>query len=286
MSYVRRAINVTITLGTGQFGDTLGNTVTLTGLRVLASIAAAGGDAQGQLQLRIYGLPISMINQLTTIGPIATQIRSKNTVLVAAGDVGSALTTVFEGTIDTAYGDFQGAPDVALNINALSALAAAVKPVGANSWKGSVDVAVIMETLADTMGFVFENNGVTAQLSNPYFPGTALAQVKACAKAANIRYSTDLGTLAIWPKNGFREGDIPIISKETGMVGYPLFSSNGMSVHSIFIPNIKGGSKVTVQSTLSVANGTWIVGNVVHNLESERPGGAWFTQLACYPNVE
>ncbi len=281
-SFQRRRIDVTITLGEGQLGDTASNAITLRGLRVVANIAAMGGTAQGQLQAQIYGLPLSMIDQLTAVGPIATQIRRQNTVQIAAGVDGGLMSVVYEGVIDSAFGDFQGAPDVSLNITAMSALAAAVVPVNATSWKGDVSVDSIMSTLARTIDFAYENNGVDAVLTNAYFPGTALAQIQACAKAANIQYSTDNRTLAIWPKTGQRGGDIPLISAETGMVGYPIFSSNGLIINHLFIPTVRQGGQVEVQSELRVASGTWRVASVVHTLESEQPNGAWFTQFNCF----
>ena len=43
-----------------------------------------------------------------------------------------------------------------------------------------------MADLAKIMGLAFENNGVDARLSKPYFDGTALTQVRTCAQAAGI----------------------------------------------------------------------------------------------------
>ncbi|MFJ3048518.1 baseplate hub protein [Herbaspirillum chlorophenolicum] len=282
MTFVKRRIDVTITLGSGQFGDEKGDTVTLTGYRVVADVAVVGGDAQGQLQLQIYGMPLDLMNQLTTIGPIMTEIRIQNRILVAAGDDGSELSVLFEGTIDQAYANFQTMPEVVFNISALSALGASVKPVGAKSYKGSTDVAAVMKTLADEMGFAFENNGVDVKLASPYFPGTSLQQVKLCARAAGINYSTDRGVLAIWPQDGARGGEIPLIAFDTGLVGYPAFSSNGLVVTTLYIPTMKQGGQVDIESTMTVASGRWNVATVLHSLSSERVGGPWFTQISCY----
>lgn len=282
MTFVKRRIDVTITLGSGQFGEEKGDTVTLTGYRVVADMAAIGGDAQGQLQLQIFGMPMDLMNRLTTIGPVMTEIRGKNSILVAAGDKGSELSVLFEGTIDQAYANFQTMPDVVFNISALSALTQAVKPVGAKSYKGSTDVAGVMKTLADEMGFAFENNGVDVRLNSPYFPGTSLQQVKLCARAAGINYTTDRGVLAIWPQGGARGGDIPLIAFDTGLVGYPAFSSNGLVVTTLYIPSVKQGGQVDIESSLTVASGRWNVFSVIHSLSSERVGGPWFTQIACY----
>ncbi len=283
MTFVARRIDVTITLGTGTNGETVGDTVTLTGHRVIVDINASGGDQQGQLFARIYGLPIEMINRLTSIGPVQTQIRGKNSIQIAAGDDdGSALTTIYLGTIDTAWGDFQSAPDVALNITALSALAAAVKPVAAVSYKGAADVPTIMKALADTMGFAFTNNGVAGSLSNPYFYGTALEQMRQCARAANIQATVDNGNLVIWPRNGARASAVPIISPDTGMIGYPRFSSGGLELDMMFRPEAILGGQINVQSAFSVASGVWNTYSVQHRLESLKPGGAWFTSVKCY----
>jgi hypothetical protein len=281
MTFVKRQIQVTISLGTGQFGDTMGPNVTLSGLRAKATVVSYNGDAQGQLQLRLYGLPLQMINQLTTIGPVM-QERRNNRILVAAGDEGGAMSTVYQGSIDSAFGEFQGAPDVVFNITALAAALQAVKPVNAVSYRGATDVATIMQSLAATMGFAFENNGVQAQLSSPYFSGTAYQQAKSCAKAANIYFTIDRGTLAIWPKTGARASNPIPVSAATGMVGYPVFSGNGIVLTMQFNPDLALGGRVDVTSSLTVANGIWNVFSVVHELESETPGGTWYSQVQCY----
>ncbi|WP_240202676.1 hypothetical protein [Burkholderia sp. LMG 13014] len=275
---------MTISLGTGQFGDTGKDTVTLTGLRVSADVQCLGGDSMPQSALRIFGLPLSMVNQLTTVGPVNAAIMLKNSVLLAAGDDENGMETVYSGTILTAFGDFKGMPEVPLNVMAVGGLDAAVKPVGALSFIGAADVATIMASLADTMGLAFENNGVQVQLSNPYFPGTALTQVKACARAADIYYTIDRGTLAIWPKAGARAGgDIPIISPDTGSVGYPTFSSNGIEIDCEFNPALKVGGMFQVKSALPVAQGNWRAMQVVHALDSEVPNGRWFTHVTGVP---
>ncbi|ACR29227.2 baseplate hub protein [Burkholderia glumae] len=282
MSFTRKRIDVTIQLGTGQFGDTGSSKVTITGLRVQALLNSYGSEAMSDVQARIYGLPLSMINQLTTVGPINTAYRN-NTLELAAGDDEHGMSVVYSGTIGEAWGDFAGAPEVALNVIGWAGLFQAVKPVGASSYLGSVDAATVMQDLANMMGLAFENNGVSVQLAYPYFPGTALAQVRACARAADINYSIERGTLAIWPRNGARAGDIPTISTATGMVGYPRFTSKGIAVQCEFNRSIRQGGQVKVESILQVASGTWNVFGVTHALESETPNGSWYTTFEGFP---
>jgi hypothetical protein len=285
MSFTRKKIDVTISLGTGQFGASGANTVTLSGLRVQAMIQAAPAPAMPAAQVRIFGLPLDMVNQLASVGLVNSAVRLNNTMLVAAGDDEAGMTTVYSGSISESWGQFEGMPDVPLNVIAVAGLAASLKPVGALSYQGQADVATIMQGLATTMGFAFENNNVQVQLSNPYFAGTALAQARACARAADIYMTIDRGVLAIWPKGGSRatQGTLPLISVASGMRGYPKFSSNGIAVSTLFNPEIRPGGQVQVQSSLPMANGTWLVTQASHVIESETPNGQWFTSVLGQP---
>ena len=283
MAFTQKQIALTISLGTGQFGDTGANTVTVTGLRIRAEIQQFGGDAMPQVQLLVYGLPSAMLNQLTTIGPINSAVMYQNSVLIAVGDAGSALTTIYNGTIWQAWGDFNQIPDTALNIAAVGGLAASLKPVGASSYPGVADVGTIMQSLATTAGLSFVNNGVSVQLSNPYFPGTALAQIRECAQAANINFAIDNGSLQIWPKGAARASSTPLISPETGLVGYPTFASNGLMLTTDFNPAVVIGGLIQVQSSVTPACGQWIATQISHSLESETPGGQWFTHILGVP---
>lgn len=278
--YAKRKIDVVISLGEGKFGDTKGPDVVLNGLRISASIVVYNGDAKGQMQARIFGLPLDMINQLTRIGPINNQHRM-NIITLSAGEEGGAMSTVYEGTIDSAFGDFNGSPEVVLNVVALAGSFEDLKPVQPSSYQGSVDAANVMSDLSKLMGFTFENNGVSVILTDRTFNGTAMTQVRECAHAARINYTVDRGKLAIWPASGYRLGTPIKVSPDTGMVGYPSFSSNGIIVTTLFNPDIQQGGRIDVSSDLPVACGVWNVFSVAHVLESETPNGQWFTQVAC-----
>ncbi|KAA1013036.1 hypothetical protein FVF58_09605 [Paraburkholderia panacisoli] len=286
MAFTEKQLQITISLGQGQFGDTGANTVTLSGLRVRAEIQQFGGDAMPQVQLLVYGLPASMMNQLTAIGPINSAVLFQNSVLIAAGDSGKTLTTVYSGSIWQAWADYNQIPESALNISAVGGLAASLKPVAATSYTGSADVETIMQSLASLAGLSFVNHGVSVQLSNPYFPGTALAQIRECAQAADCNITIENGALEIWPKNGSRSlPAIPVVSVETGMVGYPTFSSNGLMVTTMFNPSIKIGGQFQVQSSIKPANGIYVATQISHSLESMVPEGQWFTHILGVPQI-
>src|SRR5580765_839395 len=218
--FTHKLIDVTFKIGQGDFGEAGFNTVKLTGLRASVSIVEAGGPAMGALQLRLWGLTLDRMNRLTTIGK-QPFVDRRNVVVVEAGDAESGMSTVFQGTIDEAWGDFQGMPDVPFIVVGYAGMIEAIKPVPATSYRGSADVVTIMRGLAQKMNLVFENSGVSGiRVSNPYYPGTARDQVKACAKEAGIDFLITVGTLAIWPHGQTRGQQVPLVSPQTGLIGY------------------------------------------------------------------
>jgi hypothetical protein len=285
-TFLDRQLEVTITLGTGTFGADVGDTVTLSGFRMFADMSAPCGETMGTLQMRIYGLSESLMNQLTDIGPIV-QVKEKNKIQLAAGDKTNGLAVIFTGTIFSAWADYNSAPEVPFNIIANIGLDIALTPVTPTSYVMAADVVQIMSKMASEAGLQFNNSGINGlTLRNPYFDKDLYTQIKNCAIAANINYKIESGTLTIWPKNGYVAGLKPLISADTGMVGYPSLSSQGMSVKTLFNRDIAIGGLVEVQSSLKPATGDFVVYMYTHNLSCIVPGGPWYTNFDCYPMVK
>ncbi len=297
MTFAKKVIDVTIALGKGQFGNQPNSdVVTLHGYRVVLNMTAYFGSTQGQLQCKVYGLPLDMMAQLTTIGPINGQIRAANKISISVGDVDNALTTIFNGTIYTAWADLQESPNACLNVISLSPGDIAITPVGATSFKGPQSVETICTQIINNINsacpgqqMTLVNNGVDVHLSDVYLPGAGLNQIKLLAQAGKFSYRIDStgsggmssNTLVISP-NGQYTND-PVITltphSDPGLVGYPTFSSDGVIVKSTFA-NIRQSQKVLIRdSIITQANDSWQAQNITHQLESERPGGAWFTQF-------
>jgi hypothetical protein len=190
------------------------------------------------------------------------------------------MSTVFAGTIVHAWPDMRGAPQVALRVEANTGQFDAVKPADPLSYSGNVDAAQVHKDIAAQMGRVPENNGVSMILSSPYFFGSARNKMIALARMGRFAWLDDNeNILAIWPINGSRQGDAGIISKDTGMVGYPESTANGVLVTTLFNRAIQAGGNMTIKSDIQPANGTWHINRVDYDLESMVPRGAWFARL-------
>jgi hypothetical protein len=314
-SYVERDIDLTLTLGTGTFGSTGANTVKLSNLRIVATINKAGFPSLDTADLRIYGVPPDIMNEVSSLGVPFPMLRVQNTILIEAGDAVNGMATVYSGYMGECYQELGDAPETFLHIRGLTGAPASLVPATPTSVRGTADVATIMSGIATKAGWGFENSGVAGpvnvKLSNPYLDGTYLEQGQALARAANIEMTLDsaggaTGTLAIWAKNTTRGGNIPLISPSTGLVGYPQFFGFGLKFRCILNRNIKIGGQIQMQSSLGGpaaaanlaqqpatpatqaaarqqgVNGTWyVITPLTYSLASQLPGGPWFTDVTC-----
>lgn len=290
MALVSRKLRATITLAaiSGQaplkpFPNSGGaDTVIIENLRMSAEIMNAGGASMGELHLTIYGLSRSTMNRLSTIGLKLNEL-PKNAIVLEAGDDQSGMSTVFVGFAQSCLADFNASPDVAFHILGFTLAPQSVESAEASSFPGYADVATILSGLATRMGLKFENNGVSGSLSNSYFSGSYKQQAQDCVEHAGISWNAgEGGVLAIWPKFGSRGGAVPLVSPQTGLIGYPTFSAMGVDCRTLFNPSIGFGGKIKLQTSLENASGIYAVQGLHHQLACEMPDGPWFSTLNCY----
>lgn len=302
MAFVQRLLSASFTLGEGNFGDAgQSDTVDVSGLRMRARIDNAGGAGQTTLDLEVYGMSLSVMNTLSTLGFVPTTVR-KNTVIVKAGD-SNGLATVFDGTIYDAYVDLSAQPDVAFRVRATAAFIDGLAPAPPTSYQGAVDVALVLESIAGQLDAPFENNNVSVILTNPYFEGSLRVQAQKAVDAAGIAWNNlNDRKLAIWMPGQARGSFAPLVSSDTGLVGYPSYTSIGIALRTVFNPSISFGGKIDVQVSQLFVNqpqvnsqgqltgfakiggsGIWAVTHLNHDLESLVPHGNWFSDIEAAP---
>ena len=111
------------------------------------------------------------------------------------------------------------------------------------------------------------------------------------ADAANINLYLDgdppNGTMAIWPRTGTRDGQVPDIGANDDLVGYPTFADSGCVVKTLFNRNVQPGGQFNLTSSLWPAPRLWNVRYLSHDLEANVPGGNWFTIIdAMLPGTQ
>jgi len=302
MAFTKRQIDVTFRLGGGNTFQTQAggqNTAKGGGLEIHATISKAGSIGMPTLQCRILGLTPDIVAAVSTLGTVYGAIFNNQITLEAGDENGKAV--VFLGIIDTAWGDYADPANPALEVRAHTGLLEASRPLAPTSFSGPTDVATVISSIAKQMNWAFENAGVSVILRSaggggPYYCGTGREQILTAARDADINVWMDSDpngaqTVAIWPKGQTRESSVPLISKETGMVNYPVWEQNALRVECEYNPSVATpgigpggvivGGKIQVQSIVPNASGVWQVFSVEHQLSSNAADGPWFTTARC-----
>lgn len=277
-----KLIEVTIQFNDGTVSaPKYGDKVTLSGLRIKLSVVGGTIGNQGQMTCMIQGLKKDMMTRLTSTGFIR-QENKLHKIMVAAGNKKEALTTIFEGNIDSAFANINQ-PVSEFQITSFSAMNAQLTPVQASSYRDSVSVSQIMSDFAKEANLKFVDKGVKKQLSNPYFSGDTYSKIKKCANAAHIAYDINIGTLTIW-QHGKEEKGILKVSAEPNnipqLIGVPKYTGGGVTIRTLFCPDFKFNEKFElISKDLDLLNGTWQPVSIVHDLECLTSNGIWYTTV-------
>ncbi|WP_374413301.1 hypothetical protein [Novosphingobium colocasiae] len=282
MAFTKRKISLQFQLGQGDFGENGADTVELEGLRCSVNIVRVGRIGS-QADITIYGMTLDLMNKLTVTKKVFAEQQRKNQVIVSAGDEKSGMAMCFGGTIQEAWIDARQAPDVAFYVSAISAQFDLLKPVPPVSFRGAVDAALVLSGIAEQMGYTFENGGITAVLNDPYKPGSPKSQIDSICRDIGAEYEVveETRVLAVWPKEKSRGSQSIRIAADSGLVGYPSFTQGGIQFTTLYNPNLVFQAPVEIESKLQAASGSWKVYKLAHRLESEVPGGQWFSDVEC-----
>lgn len=278
-----------ITLGVGNpnnfaAGGFQYNTIILQGLKATVHIDNAGAFNLGTLKAQIYGVNQQDMNALTSTQWSFLAGELPNTIEVWAID-GSQETLVFNGIYLNGWGVYSSMPEVFMYIEAMVGYAQEMTSAGPTSLSADTSISELMGSLASQMGLQFENNLTTsiAVKKGTYLGNTAMEQAKRLMQMFNfwmyVDPSTNPAMLVICNNGTARANVTPVISPQTGLIGYPLFNATGILFETYFNPAILFGGGVNVQSSVPKANGNFIVTSMAHELSSITPGGPWKTTV-------
>lgn len=279
-SYSEKRIRITIRLqADGDFfnfdgkGDA-NNTLVFDGLRTSCQIGYGNGNVMPTARIRIYGLRLENMAKLLRVQWNTAQAL-QNVIQVEAGDA-RQMSIVFAGNITFAKPDFAAAPNVALVIESSTGVYHQLAAVPPRSFAGEVDVAQAIGALAQDMGFLFENNGVSTTVSNPYMPQTAMQQVRELAADGGAALYIEQNTIAIAPRGQPRRTHTPVIRPQSGLIGYPVPDLIGVRFSCLFQPALRFGGRVEIaDSLIAQCNGKWRIFGMDLLLESQTPAGKW-----------
>lgn len=285
-SFVPRLLEVHVTLRAGEFREG-SNTKIMTGIPIRARIEKTGPPDFNRASVSLRGLRLEDMDKMSTLA-FRPMFRARDFVTIHAGNERDGMHVAFSGEITNAAADFNASPDVAFKIEAMTGYFGNITPAGPTAIQGAQPVADFIAMQAKAMGYEFRNEGVTARISNAVFNGSPMAQARSAARQAGIELLLDDGVLTICPRGGEgKQGNAVLLNKSTGLLGYPVLSSEGVEVKSLYNPAFRLGKLIRLESIVPRASGTWRIIKLAHELEAFNPsGGPWqSTMTTFYPSM-
>jgi hypothetical protein len=268
-SFHRKVLELTFILQDGDFGG--GNALTIRGLACKASIDKPGLPDKNSAKVDVAGLSMERMEQLTTLGFGPGEMQ-RNLIRISAGD-GETMTVIFEGEITQAWPDFNKAPDIEMRIEAESGAYPQLTPEPPVSVAGDAPVAGLIEQEARAMGYAFINEGCTASVRNAVFEGSPMEKIRKMASQVGAGLMVDdREVILLAAPDQPRSGDAVLLTKDTGMIGYPTFNKDGIQLKCLFNPDLAQGGLVKVESILPKASGVWRITKLSHELTAYRDG--------------
>lgn len=281
-SFRIRKLKAQITLSKGEFKGGQGNSYMISDLAMTAKIDKSGPPSFGKATMEIYGLPLEIMEQLSTLNMHPMFVR-RNYLNIFAGDDVDGFHEVYKGTITKASADFNGAPDIKFSIESQMGFFGSVTAQGENVVSGSQPVANFIKAQATKAGLTFENQGVTASVKNAVFSGSPIEQARQAANQVGAELVIDDGKAYLIKNGASRKGNVPILSAETGLLGYPVMAQNGIELKAIFNPDFRFAGLIEIKSQVPKVSGQWRIIKLSHSLSSNLPnGGAWESKMTAY----
>lgn len=276
MAFTKKIIEVHITLANGEFSNHT-TTKIIRGLPITYESDQAGLPSRGTAKVRIYGIKLEDLEALTFLSfkPLYVNL---NKIAVYAGDEETGLSLEFAGEITSSYPEYNNAPDVYLEIEAMSGYYSGMLAVPPYTFKGSIPIATVIQTLSSQMGYTFVNEGETKQILNPYLEGSPVQKIIQLVKTHNLDVTISNNTVRLRASNVRRRVKV-VLSKDTGLLGYPSFTENGLRLRANYIPTLELGDVIEVESIVPRASGQWEVISFSNSLGSDTPDAPWFTNI-------
>lgn len=279
-SFTRKQIRV----GVALYKDEQKRTLVYEGIETHVSIEKPGEPDQNKATVEMYNLSMDAMRDMTTLSfrPLQTK---KNLIVIFAGDETNGMSQCFAGEIDTAYADFSGAPTIKMHIEAAAGSYPSLKASPPIAVKGAQSAASLIEQFAKESGYSFLNNGVTASVKNAVLNGSPIQKARTVAGMVGCELIVDDNVVKIQPYDkGLDEGNAVLMSKDSGMLGYPTFTSEGISLKCLYNPDLQLGGMIEVDTVVPGAKGSWKITKLSHSLVANAvSAGDWFSSIEASP---
>lgn len=274
--YSKRSISLKISSRSG-FGGGENESIEIKNPKCALNLGFGSIDGSVTAEAHVFGLSTRVMSMLTARGIGRYQVDPSDLTIEIYVDGHIS----FSGIVVQAFSNANTAPETTTSISAISTgelKFAAIKPT---SISGQAPVSDILSDLCKQGGFLFEPYGLGGLVeTNPNYSGSALSQIKNVCINNNIAFCVHLGAVVAWSRGSKTRQYTPEISKNSGLIGYPVFGSYGVQLQTTYTNKIFVGVDFNLITDVPNLSGEYNAVEVSHSLTTWTNGGSWNTIIS------
>lgn len=265
-------------------GDTLQSTYEFIQHRMSITVTQGGGQF-GNAKVQIFGAALDAMNNIARLWLEVLSPSNNDTLDIDVWD-GANFVPFFQGVITWSAINASGSPNVALEIEANDSMVAMNTVAQPYAQDTPIALQDALTTILEPAGLVveFAESVPDLQIQKAHLLGSPMEQANTLMNYfPELTHYTNLRRFIVRPVNGPLGGDPLPVNKGTGMIGYPTYSSSGITLATLFDARLRLGLALDIQTTsFEFINRTkWVCAVLQHNIQPNWPGGQWVTQIAA-----
>ena len=227
------------------------------GLAMTASGTKYANANQNECEVKITNLDQATRDFLLTETSPFNKNKKRKLLTVEAGRVSTGYSLVFAGDITNAVG--AQPPDITLTLKAATG-DYAKGIIIASSQPAVAPLKNIAAKVAKDLGLGLTFQATAKQISNYSYTGSAVKQVEHLGSMGRVNAFIDDKTLVVKNFNTALERRVRELNLDTGMIGIPEFTEQGIKVKMLFDNQTTLGGGIRITSKLNpAANGLYTV---------------------------
>jgi hypothetical protein len=225
-------------------GDSAGNGLDLSDLHIRFSVWSATVQTPKHANIRIYNVSDATANT----------IRNEFTAVFLQAGYDGSYGQIFGGTIKQMRKGRESATDTFVDILAADSDEAYNWAVVNTTLAAGWTQTDYHKALLQTMASYGVKAGYTPEFSDKALPrgkvlfGMTRDNMRALAGAAGSQWTVQDGQLHIVPTDAVMPGDAIVLTAQTGMIGIPTQTVDGIVVRSLLNPNIQPGRRLQLDN--------------------------------------
>lgn len=236
------------------------------GLAMTASGTKYANPNQNECEVKLTNLDKATHDYLLSETSPFNQNPTPKRLIIEAGRVSTGVSLVYQGDITETKGTQP--PDIQVCIKAKTGNFDKGNIIG-RSKSGKTPLSNIARDVANDLGLKLDFQAKEKQISNYSHSGAALRQVDRLGTTGAVSAYINNGTLVVKDINVPLKGKSRVLNLDTGMIGIPEFTEQGIKAKMLFDNQTDLGYGLDITSIMNpAANGLYVVYKLQFELAS------------------